>query len=65
MPFIYVTPNIVHGATCDVAGTPSFPSLLPAFGFDLEYPLTFAGRMVSTLSDVSEAAFNKWFYLPR
>lgn len=56
---------MVHGDNSDLAGTPDFLSLRATLGLDLEYPLTFTGRMINVLSTVSEALFNNWVYLPR
>ncbi|KAG0721835.1 hypothetical protein GWK47_045637 [Chionoecetes opilio] len=64
IPFIYVCPNMVLGGYTDLAGTPFFPSLMPYPRDNLEYPLTFGGRMAGTLRYVLEAAFMEWFYLP-
>ncbi|XP_050735242.1 UDP-glycosyltransferase UGT5-like [Eriocheir sinensis] len=60
VPFIYVVPNVVQVGYSDLAGTPFFPSLAATYFYGLDHPLTFAGRMISTLSGVLEIVFIKY-----
>ncbi|KAG0726461.1 hypothetical protein GWK47_036503 [Chionoecetes opilio] len=65
IPFIFVNPNKVVGAYGPIAGTPAFPALLNSFFIDLEYPLTFTGRMISTLYDILLMTTYDWFVISR
>ncbi|XP_050735244.1 UDP-glycosyltransferase UGT5-like isoform X2 [Eriocheir sinensis] len=58
VPFIYVFPNMVQVAFSDIAGTPFFPSLAASYFLNLEYPLTFTGRMISTVVGAMNIVFS-------
>ncbi|KAK8394674.1 hypothetical protein O3P69_005860 [Scylla paramamosain] len=60
VPFIYIYSNKFVGAYAALAGSPPFPSLEANFALDLEYPLTFTGRMMSTAQDLFDVLFNDW-----
>ncbi|KAK8394676.1 hypothetical protein O3P69_005862 [Scylla paramamosain] len=60
VPFIFVNPNKAVGMYAPLSGTPAFPSLTTGFFIDLEYPLTFTGRMISTLDNIQFTAYYDW-----
>lgn len=64
VPFIYVNPNKLLGAYAAAAGSPPFPSLDASYMLDLEYPLTFTGRMMSTAQDLLDVLFHNWVFIP-
>ncbi|MPC94841.1 hypothetical protein E2C01_090029 [Portunus trituberculatus] len=65
VPFIYMSSNKFIGTYSTVAASPAFPSLEASFLLDLEYPLTFTGRMISTLYDLLDIMFKEWKFIPR
>ncbi|XP_045119842.1 UDP-glycosyltransferase UGT5-like isoform X1 [Portunus trituberculatus] len=64
VPFMYINPNKLLGAYAAAAGSPAFPSLDATYMLDLEYPLTFTGRMLSTLHNIMDVMVNELIFLP-
>ena len=64
VPYIYINPNKLIGTYAKAAGSPAFPSLDASYLLDLEYPLTFTGRIISTLHELLWIMYTDWIAVP-
>nr|XP_053628599.1 uncharacterized protein LOC128685992 [Cherax quadricarinatus] len=65
VPYVHVSPNMLHESMSDLAGNPKFPSIEGNYLLDLGYPLTFIGRIISTLSQLMYNVINMHYVIPK